>query len=894
MIQKLIARYKQMRTERYLTQTFRHQYAFVGMGQHSLSNLYPVLHYLGVPLKYICVTSERKAALIEQKFPGIKGTASLDEMLGDETVGGVFVSASPSAHFSIASQVLLRGKSLFIEKPLCQSLEQLDTLIDLQRTAGSHVAMVGLQKRYAPAVQMLKQRLRKEQLVSYDLHYLTGAYPDGDALLDLYIHPLDLVTALFGEAEILSCREVAANSYLLMLRHEQITGTLELSTSYTWTDAEETLKVCTASGVYQLSQMEQLAYTKKQPSFLGIPMEKVRPRHTTVEYLYQRNNFTPVMTNNQVFSQGYFGEIETFVNAVEGAATPVATNISEIRKTYSILEKMRKCLPTLLFLLMSVLPVAAQSQKDHNFEVAKHLDIFNNLYKNLDLLYVDTINPKDIIGTGINAMLRRLDPYTEYYAQDETKNLRMMLTGKYAGIGALIRKHQKLDRVVIDEPYENMPAAEAGLKKGDVILSIDDTLMTDKEVGYVSSHLRGEAGTSFLLKVMRPSTGKMMKFKITRKNIKLPDLPYYGMREGNIGYINFNQFTQESAKEVRRAFVDLKKRGATSLIFDLRNNGGGSEAEAVDIVNLWVPKGVTVVENRGKVRQASRAYKTRLEPVDTVMPIVVLVNGESASASEITSGALQDLDRAVILGTRTYGKGLVQIPIDLPYNTNMKVTTSKYYIPSGRCIQAINYKQGSVGYREHIPDSLTKVFHTAGGREVRDGGGIKPDMEVKADTIPNIAFYLSASGQDSTEVMFDYVVDYIAQHPTIAPAADFHLTDADWADFKSRVIKNGFTYDPVSKKQFAELVKTAKFEGYYDDAKGAFDELEKKLNHDVAFDLEKHKAVLLQVLEADIIAAYYYQAGSIEASLNYDRQLREAEHLLRNPEEYKKLLAPQK
>ena len=894
MIQKLIARYKQMRTERYLTQTFRHQYAFVGMGQHSLSNLYPVLHYLGVPLKYICVTSERKAALIEQKFPGIKGTASLDEMLGDETVGGVFVSASPSAHFSIASQVLLRGKSLFIEKPLCQSLEQLDTLIDLQRTAGSHVAMVGLQKRYAPAVQMLKQRLRKEQLVSYDLHYLTGAYPDGDALLDLYIHPLDLVTALFGEAEILSCREVAANSYLLMLRHEQITGTLELSTSYTWTDAEETLKVCTASGVYQLSQMEQLAYTKKQPSFLGIPMEKVRPRHTTVEYLYQRNNFTPVMTNNQVFSQGYFGEIETFVNAVEGAATPVATNISEIRKTYSILEKMRKCLPTLLFLLMSVLPVAAQSQKDHNFEVAKHLDIFNNLYKNLDLLYVDTINPKDIIGTGINAMLRRLDPYTEYYAQDETKNLRMMLTGKYAGIGALIRKHQKLDRVVIDEPYENMPAAEAGLKKGDVILSIDDTLMTDKEVGYVSSHLRGEAGTSFLLKVMRPSTGKMMKFKITRKNIKLPDLPYYGMREGNIGYINFNQFTQESAKEVRRAFVDLKKRGATSLIFDLRNNGGGSEAEAVDIVNLWVPKGVTVVENRGKVRQASRAYKTRLEPVDTVMPIVVLVNGESASASEITSGALQDLDRAVILGTRTYGKGLVQIPIDLPYNTNMKVTTSKYYIPSGRCIQAINYKQGSVGYREHIPDSLTKVFHTAGGREVRDGGGIKPDMEVKADTIPNIAFYLSASGQDSTEVMFDYVVDYIAQHPTIAPAADFHLTDADWADFKSRVIKNGFTYDPVSKKQFAELVKTAKFEGYYDDAKGAFDELEKKLNHDVAFDLEKHKAVLLQVLEADIIAAYYYQAGSIEASLNYDRQLREAERLLRNPEEYKKLLAPRK
>ena len=542
-------------------------------------------------------------------------------------------------------------------------------------------------------------------------------------------------------------------------------------------------------------------------------------------------------------------------------------------------------LPTLLW---------AQGQKDHNFEVAKHLDIFNNVYKNLDLLYVDTLNPKDVIGTGINAMLRQLDPYTEYYAQDETKNLRMMLTGKYAGIGALIRKHQKLNRVVIDEPYANMPAAEAGLQKGDIILSIDDTLMTDKEVSFVSSHLRGEPGSSFLLKVMRPSTGKLMSFKITRKNIKLPELPYYGMREGNIGYINFNSFTQESAKEVRRAFVDLKKRGATSLIFDLRNNGGGSESEAVDIVNLWVPKGITVVDNRGKVKQASHIYKTRLEPVDTVMPIVVLVNGESASASEITSGALQDLDRAVILGTRTYGKGLVQIPIDLPYNTNMKVTTSKYYIPSGRCIQAINYKQGSTGYREHIPDSLTKVFYTAGGREVRDGGGIKPDVEVKADTIPNIAFYLSASGQDSTEVMFDYVVDYIAKHPTIAEPAKFHLTEADWEVFKARVIKSGFTYDPVSKKQFAELVRTAKFEGYYDEAKSAFDNLEQKLNHDVAFDLEKHKAVLMQLLENDIIAHYYYQSGAIEAGLNFDHQLKEAERLLKNQQEYKNLLAPKK
>ena len=554
---------------------------------------------------------------------------------------------------------------------------------------------------------------------------------------------------------------------------------------------------------------------------------------------------------------------------------------------------MKRYIVPLLMLAFVALTASAQKNKDHNFEVGKHLDIFNQVYKNLELLYVDTLSPKETIGTGINAMLRSLDPYTEYYAQDETKNLRMMLTGKYAGIGALIRKHQKLDRIVVDEPYANMPAAEAGLKKGDVILSIDDSMMTDKTVSYVSEHLRGEAGTSFLLKVLRPSTGKLMSFKITRRNIKLPELPYYGMQDSTVGYINLNSFTEGCSKDVRRALIDLKKQGATSLVLDLRGNGGGSEQEAVDILNLWLPKGVTVVENRGKFKQASKTYQTRVEPLDTVMPLVVLVNGETASASEITSGALQDLDRGIILGTRTYGKGLVQVPIDLPYNTNMKVTTSKYYIPSGRCIQAINYKKGSGGYREHIPDSLTKVFYTRHGREVRDGGGIKPDVELKGDTIPNIAFYLSASGQDSTEVMFDYVVDYIAKHPTIAPAAEFHLTDADWQEFKARVIKSGFTYDPVSKKQFAELVKTAKFEGYYEEAKPAFDELEKKLNHDVAYGLDRHEQTIRQILESEIVAAYYYQAGSIEAGLRSDKQLQEAIRLLKHPDEYQKLLAPQ-
>ena len=571
---------------------------------------------------------------------------------------------------------------------------------------------------------------------------------------------------------------------------------------------------------------------------------------------------------------------------------------------------MKKKYFQLLFLIVPLFCWAQASShgsaKNHNLDVAKNLDIFNQIYKNLDLFYVDTLNPNEVIGTGIKAMLRSLDPYTEYYPESETKNLKMMLTGKYAGIGALIRYHQKLKRVVIDEPYEGMPASEVGLKKGDIILSIDDSTMTDKDVSYVSSHLRGDAGTNFVVKIQRPSTGKKMSFKITRRAIKLPELPYYGIiEEGGtenekeelqkIGYINLNQFTEGCAKDVRRAFVDLKKQGATALVFDLRSNGGGSEMEAVDIVNLWVDKGKTIVENRGKIKQANHSYKTRLEPVDTEMPLIVLVNDETASASEITSGALQDLDRAIIIGSRTYGKGLVQIPLDMPYNTNLKMTTSKYYIPSGRCIQAINYKRnGTGGYRERVPDSLTHVFHTSAGREVRDGGGIMPDVVVKNDTLPNIAYYLTASGQDSTEVMFDWVVDYISKHPTIEKPDKFRLSDEDFADFKQRVIANGFTYDPVSEKQLKELVKTAKAEGYYEQAKDAFDLLESKLKHDIATDLDKHEAILRQMLELDIIAAYYFQAGTIQAGLRNDKQLKEAIRLLQSPEDYKKLLTPKK
>ena len=339
MIQEIINRHKRMRTENYLRQTCQHQYAFVGMGQHSLTNLYPVLHYLGVPLKYICVTSERKAQLIERKFPGVKATTSLDTILKDETVKGIFVSASPSSHFSIASQILRCGKSLFIEKPPCQTLEELDFLIDLQQLYGSPVAMVGLQKRYAPAVQLLKKRLGKSHLVSYDLHYLTGAYPEGDVLLDLYIHPLDLVCFLFGKPDILVCRQVAKDSYLLMLQHPHVVGTLELSTSCTWIAAEETLKVCTKSGIYHLSQMEELTFSPTSSTAFGIPVEKLHTHHETKEILCQRNNFTPILANNQIYSQGYFNEIEAFVNAVEGRNHAITTDIKTIRETYQLISE---------------------------------------------------------------------------------------------------------------------------------------------------------------------------------------------------------------------------------------------------------------------------------------------------------------------------------------------------------------------------------------------------------------------------------------------------------------------------------------------------------------------------------------------------------------------------
>ena len=540
---------------------------------------------------------------------------------------------------------------------------------------------------------------------------------------------------------------------------------------------------------------------------------------------------------------------------------------------------MKRILFSLLMALLAA-PTFAQVDKDHDFKAAKNMEIFNAIYKNLDLMYVDTLDAEVVVGNGINAMLRSLDPYTTYYPEQKMKELKNLLTGKYAGVGAVIRYNFQLQRVCISEPYENMPAAEVGLKKGDIILSIDDEDMTNKEVSYVSDHLRGDPGSSFMLKVKRPSTGKTMKVKVTRRTIQLPFLPYYGMLEGSIGYINFNSFTEQCAKDVRRAFIDLRKQGAKSLVFDLRNNGGGSVTEAVSIINMFLPKGKTVLEMKGKLQRSNHVYKTTVEPIDSVMPMVVLVNENSASASEIMSGSLQDYDRAIILGTRTYGKGLVQTTMDLPYNGQMKLTTSKYYIPSGRCVQALNYKHAKGGYVEHVPDSLTKVFYTAGGREVRDGGGVKPDVEVKPDSLPNIAFYLSRV--DTTDIMLNYEIDYIAAHPTVASPKDFELSDADYEQFKQRVVKSGFTYDQVSEKILKELESLARFEGYYDDAKPEFEALRQKLKHNIAKDLDYpyNKQKIKELIAADLMAAYYFEKGSLENSLRNDKQFAEAARLL--------------
>lgn len=529
-----------------------------------------------------------------------------------------------------------------------------------------------------------------------------------------------------------------------------------------------------------------------------------------------------------------------------------------------------------------------KSGDDRNFQIAKNLDIFNAIVKEIDMFYVDTIDPNKTIREGIDHMLYSLDPYTEYYPEDDRDELEMMLKGTYGGIGSIIRYNPKTKYTVVAEPYEGMPAAESGLKAGDIMLEIDGKDL--KGVEDVSKMLRGQVGTSFKLKVERPGEKKPLEFTIVRKSIQQPAIPYAGIvdKDNKVGYINLSTFSGSfPSRDFKKSFLELKKQGIRSLVIDLRNNGGGLLEEAVDIANYFLPRGKVIVTTKGKIKQASSTYKTLREPLDADIPIAVLVNSGTASSSEILSGALQDLDRAVIVGNRTFGKGLVQVPRSLPYGGTMKVTTSKYYIPSGRCVQAIDYKHrnedGSVG---RIPDSLTTVFHTAIGREVRDGGGVTPDIEVKQEKVPNILYYLVRDN-----LIFDYATDYCRQHPTVAPPENFVVTDADYAAFKEMVKKADFKYDQQSEKILKTLKEAAEFEGYLTEASEEFKALEKKLNHNLDRDLDYFSKNIKEMIANEIIKRYYYQRGALIQSLKSDNDLAAAVKILTDPAKYKETLS---
>lgn len=552
---------------------------------------------------------------------------------------------------------------------------------------------------------------------------------------------------------------------------------------------------------------------------------------------------------------------------------------------------MRK---TLLVLLASLVLWPASAQENHNFEVSKHLDIFNSLYRELDLYYVDTLEAKEAVGNAILYMLDRLDPYTQYYPEEETRDLKEMTTGKYAGIGSPIMYRKDLDRCVFSSPYEGMPAAAAGVRSGDVIMNIDGRDVGGRGASSVADYtsavsaaLRGESGTTLLLKVKRAGTGKMHSFKIVRQTIERPSVPYYTLLRDSIGYVQLTSYTDNTTRDLRLAVVNLKQRGARRLVLDLRGNPGGLMREAVSVVGSFLPRGTMVLRTQGKVEELNRTFKTTVEPLDLEIPMAVLVNYNTASAAEITSGALQDYDRAVVVGQRTYGKGLVQEPRELPYGTILKLTTSKYFIPSGRCVQAYDFKNRNAdGMPRHLPDSLSKEFFTAAGRTVRDGGGITPDVVVVPDSLPYFVNYLEVS-----DVFFDFCAAYRNKHESIASASEFALSDSDYEDFIIFVKKSDFSYESRSMQMLPLLRRMASAEGYEAEAVAAFDSLESCLRRDVEAELRFHKAVIVARLEQAIVENYYYERGLSERLLLDDKDLDEALRVLCDDAAYRKILS---
>ena len=535
-------------------------------------------------------------------------------------------------------------------------------------------------------------------------------------------------------------------------------------------------------------------------------------------------------------------------------------------------------------------------QQQRYFDINKNLDIFNSALREIDMFYVDSIDVSKVVRTGLDNMLNTLDPYTEYFNEEEMKEFNTQITGEYAGVGAIIS--YKDDKVTVIEPYENSPAAKAGLKAGDKILTIDGKDMTkcDKVEGeaygltlnsYVSSNLKGQPGTTIVVTVDRQGEKKPVTLKITREKISIDIIPYYGMVSPTTGYINFSTFTDKISSNIKNAFLDLKKQGATSIIIDVRQNGGGVLEEAVQIVNLFVPKGKIVVSTKGKLKQLDRTYRTTLEPNDTEIPLVILTSRSSASASEILAGSLQDMDRAVLIGERTFGKGLVQAPREMPYGGGLKVTTSKYYIPSGRCVQAIDYSHRNAdGSAARTPDSLTTVFYTEAGRPVRDGGGVTPDIILDEIKTPSITFYLT-----NQYIVFDWVNNWVQKHKTISSPESFSITDEDYEDFKEFVKSKDFQYDRISEKTMASLKEVMEFEGYMKYSEAEFKALEAKLVPDLNRDMETFKEPITRLINAEIIRRYYFQKGVAKYDLQYDREVAKAIEVLNDSQLYKDTLS---
>jgi carboxyl-terminal processing protease len=525
---------------------------------------------------------------------------------------------------------------------------------------------------------------------------------------------------------------------------------------------------------------------------------------------------------------------------------------------------------------------------DENFQIIKNLDIYTTLFRELNLYYVDEIDPADLIKTSIGDMLESLDPYTVYIPESKIEDYKFMTTGQYGGIGAMIRTSG--DYVIITEPYEGFPAYKAGLRAGDKIIKINGKLVKGKNSQEISELLKGDPKTEIKLSVKRYNQDKIVDIPVIREKIKIKSVPYSGMLNDSIGYIRLSSFTQGCSKEIKKAYNNLKKEyNLKGLVFDLRGNPGGLLMEAVATANIFIPKGQEVVSTKGKVKQWNRTYKATSDPVNTQIPLAVLVNSGSASASEIVSGVIQDLDRGIIIGTRTFGKGLVQTTRDLSYNSKLKLTTAKYYIPSGRCIQALDYshrnKDGSVG---RVPDSLITEFKTKDGRKVYDGGGIMPDIEVKPAIMSKISISLYTKN-----LIFDYATYFRYNHDTIPSPEVFEITDDIYTDFTNFLKDKKFDYVLESEKKLDALEKAVKKDKYDDVIKNDIDELRKKLAHDKNKDLIKFKSEIEELLRDEIVSRYYFQTGRAISALKTDSTIFKAIDILQDTTTYSTILKNQ-